>query len=116
MPAMVTRGHEIPDRAPIRVAPGDVVEVGKHDTTWPAFIFVTTPTGQGWVPARHLEISGKSGVVRIGYDTTELETSAGETLEVLRRDDASGWHWCRNRVGREGWVPSDTLDVSDGSL
>lgn len=102
--------HEIPERAPIRIEPGDVVEVGQRDTTWPAFVFVTTPSGEGWVPARHLDVGDSDGVVVDGYDTTELATSVGEVLSVLERDDESGWLWCRNQDGREGWVPASTVE------
>ncbi len=42
------------------------------------------------------------------HDTTELPTTAGETLTVIARDDASGWLWVRSASGREGWVP-DTV-------
>jgi hypothetical protein len=100
----------IPKRAPIKVSPGDVVNVGDHDTNWPAFVFVTTLAGQGWVPARHLAIDGRRGVVGVAYDTTELPTTTGERLQVVRRDDESGWLWCRKEKGEEGWVPTDTVD------
>jgi hypothetical protein len=102
--------HEIPDRAPIRVAPGDWVSVGERDTTWLAFVFVSTGEGDGWVPARHLD----GNEVITPYDTTELPTIAGERLDVLRRDDESGWLWCRNQGGREGWVPISTVIEDDG--
>ena len=51
---------------------------------------MTFDRGRGWVPARHLDIRGDTGVVVNGYDTTELSTSAGEELEVVERDDESG--------------------------
>jgi hypothetical protein len=44
------------------------------------------------------------------YDTTELATAAGELLTVLVIDDISGWSWVRNGLGREGWVPSNTIE------
>jgi uncharacterized protein YgiM (DUF1202 family) len=47
------------------------------------------------------------------YDTTELPTRVGETLDVVARDDESGWLWCRSADGREGWVPSRTLQSAD---
>lgn len=102
--------HEIPERKPIEVRPGEVVGVGRRDTTWPAFVYVTAGSGEGWVPARHLDIEGSRGVVVEGYDTTELATSVGEMLEVVKRDEKSGWIWCRNQAGREGWVPLSTVD------
>lgn len=102
--------HEIPDRAPIRVTPGQQVQLGERDTTWPEFVFVTADAGSGWVPARHIEPgTGASGVVRTAYDTTELPTAAGDELTVLENDEISGWSRVRSAAGREGWVPNSTI-------
>jgi hypothetical protein len=102
--------HEIPERAPLRIVVGDQVEVGGRDTDWPAFVFVTTARGGGWVPGRHLS-SADAGpaMVVVPYDTTELPTEAGQVLDVLAEDPESGWLWCRNTSGREGWVPARTV-------
>lgn len=105
--------HEIPDRPPIRVVVGDRVKVGERDNEWPAFVFVTSETGSGWVPERHLDRQGSSAVVTEVYDTTELPTKAGEELEVLHEDMPSGWLWCRAKSGREGWVPERVLSRLD---
>lgn len=101
--------HEIPDRPPLQLEPGDVVDVGRRDTDWPAFVLVTSDAGSGWVPDRHLEIDGDRGVAVSAYDTTELPTGEGDRLDVVDRDEASGWTWCRDAAGREGWVPDRTL-------
>ncbi len=105
--------HEVPDRPPLVVEPGDVVQAGERDTTWPAFVFVTSERGEGWVPARHLSGDAGNVVVRARYDTTELATEVGETLAIVERDDESGWVWCRNVRGEEGWVPLSTLAEPD---
>lgn len=83
--------------------------MGERDTSWPEFVFVTTVHGEGWVPARRLSTSRGRATVLEAYDTTELPTSVGEILDVVARDDQSGWLWCRNRTGREGWVPLNTV-------
>ena len=99
--------HEIPDRPPIQVAPGQQVQLGERDTTWPEFVFVTAGGGSGWVPARHIEPgTGASGVVRTAYDTT----APGDELAVLETDEISGWTWVRSASGREGWVPNSTIE------
>jgi hypothetical protein len=103
-------GHDIPDRPPLRLGVGEEVRVGERDDRWPAFVFVTAADGRGWVPSRHLSAPGEVAKVVTAYDTTELATTAGETLEVLAEDRPSGWLWCRSQAGREGWVPIDTLD------
>lgn len=106
---VLTADHEIPDRPPIVLREGEDVGVGARDTEWPAFVFVTTESGSGWVPARHLEIDGASGVVRAPYDTTELPASRGQIVDVLRSDPESGWSWCRDAERREGWIPDRVL-------
>jgi hypothetical protein len=104
------KAHAIPGRPPIQVTPGQNVQAGEHDTTWPAFVFVTANDGSGWVPARHIDASSEPAVVLAPYDTTELATIVGEPLTVLVIDSPSGWAWVRNALGREGWVPSDTIE------
>jgi Variant SH3 domain. len=112
--------HEIPDRPALQVAAGELVQLGERDDRWPAFVFVTTPHGAGWVPARHLSTPSDpppgTAVVQIPYDTTELPTRVGDVLEVLTEDLLSGWLWCRADNGRQGWVPvaavEDLADVS----
>lgn len=115
MRCLVTADHEIPDRPPLTVTPGESVTVGERDTEWPAFVFVTSEHGTGWVPARHLEIEGTTGVVRVAYDTTELPARTGETVELLSDDPESGWAWCRNDRGTEGWIPHRALARADGA-
>lgn len=115
MRRMVSADHVIPRRAPLRIEPGDVVQVGDRDAEWPAFVFITTPHGSGWVPSRHIDVNGREGTVLVGYDTTELPVARGEHVEVIRDDSESGWSWCRNVDGREGWVPQRVLDDADAS-
>jgi hypothetical protein len=106
-----TEAHAVSDRRAIQVHPGDQVTVGERDDDWPAFSFVTALDGSGWVPTRHLSTATGAAKVLRAYDTTELPTMAGEVLEVVERDDESGWHWLRNADGREGWVPDRTLEA-----
>jgi len=105
--------HQIPDRPALRVEVGDRVQVGDRDGDWPAFVFVTAPAGSGWVPEHHLDRDGASAVVTEAYDTTELPTEEGQQLEVLREDLTSGWLWCRDENGHQGWVPERTLSRPD---
>ena len=105
--------HEIPERPPLSLAAGDVVAVGRRDDDWPAFVFVTAARGSGWVPSRHISVEVGQAIMATAYDTTELPTRVGETLDVVARDDESGWLWCRSAEGREGWVPSRTLQSTD---
>lgn len=106
---MLVADHQAPERPALRVAPGEVVRVGEWDAEWPAFVFVTTDRGAGWIPGRYLAISDSSGTVVTGYDTTELTVGAGEEVEVIVDDSVSGWSWCRSDAGLEGWVPNRAL-------
>jgi hypothetical protein len=109
----VAVAHTIPGRRPIRLAVGEEVVIVERDSEWPEFVFVTSPTGAGWVPARQLSRATGVADVLEEYDTTELPTGVGEVLEVVREDLRSGWLWCRSPVGREGWVPVKTV-VKEG--
>ena len=91
-----TTAHAIPDRPPVQVRPGQPVRAGQRDTVWPAFVFVTTGDGSGWIPERYLDTSGDPAIVLTSYDTTELATATGEELTLITQDDASGWAWVRN--------------------
>lgn len=110
---VVALPHHIPSRPALRIEVGDRVVVEDRDSDWPAFVFVTTEAGSGWVPERHLDRHGARAVVTEAYDTTELPTDEGQELAVLREDLASGWLWCRNQDGREGWVPERTVSRLD---
>jgi hypothetical protein len=112
---MALESHVIPALPPLRLVVGDRVVVTQRDGDWPAFMFVQGASGSGWVPARHLSSQVGTAAVLVPYDTTELPVAAGEVLEVLERDDESGWHWCRNSNGSSGWVPARILMPVDGA-
>lgn len=112
MKARARRSHEIPERPPIRLEPGEPVMVGDRDSDWPAFVFVAAAGGQGWVPARHLSADTGAAVVERRYDTTELAVAPGQEVTVIDRDDESGWWWCRADGGAEGWVPVSVFEPS----
>jgi len=111
----VASRHRPPDRAPIRVNTGDQVRVGERDDEWPAFVLLTMPDdGSGWVPSRHLAVSGGGKAVAArDYDTTELDVDIGVELIVIEADTLSGWLWCRRPGGRCGWLPVTRLDPLD---
>ncbi|WOF23053.1 SH3 domain-containing protein [Microbacterium betulae] len=109
--ARLTADHEIPARAPLRVRAGKTVRVGDRDAEWPAFVLVRAEGGEGWVPSRHLDGARPEARVVEAYDTTELPARSGVVVEIVADDDASGWAWCRDAAGREGWVPHRVLHV-----
>ena len=107
--ATAVSDHEVPARPAIQISVGERVLVGQRSPDWPAFVFVTSDLGEGWVPSRHLTTAKGTATVEADYDTTELPVAAGDSVEVLTRDDASGWWWCRSEAGNEGWVPRSSF-------
>jgi len=63
------------------------------------------------VPSRNLSTDRGPAIVTRGYNTRELASRLGDELIVLERDDESGWLWCRNDMGEEGWIPMKVLDA-----
>jgi len=110
----VRADHTVPDRAPHRFEAGDTVALGKRDTEWPAFVFVTARDGSGWVPFRHVDTTSSPPRMRTAYDTQEIPASEGEVVHLLRDDPESGWVWCRKTDGREGWLPHRALELNRG--
>lgn len=52
--------------------------------------------------------------MRTAYDTQELPASEGETVQLVLDDPESGWAWCRNADGREGWLPHRASTTQHG--
>ncbi len=109
---VLTATHEPPRRPPLVVSPGDRVRVGERDDDWPEFVFVTTATGAGWVPARFIEIEGDRGTVKVAYDTAELAAAKGQLVEMIHDDPESGWDWCQDAQGTQGWLPHRVLKTA----
>lgn len=109
---VLTATHEPPRRPPLVVCPGDCVRVGERDDDWPEFVFVTTAAGAGWVPARFIEIEGDRGTVKVAYDTAELAAAKGQLVEMIHDDPESGWDWCQDAQGTQGWLPHRVLKTA----
>ena len=112
----MTAAHRPPDRPALDLAEGAIVETGELDDEWPAFRWCVDEHGAGgWVPDRYLmhEQPGRARCLR-PYSTRELAGDPGDVLELVERDDESGWHWCRDAAGREGWMPVRALAEEPG--
>lgn len=87
----------------------DKVEPWNNNPAW-LWVWCTNQRGKsGWVPKDIiiLNAGGVSGTVRDPYDATELTVAVGE--ELTAHQEAAGWFWCTNRVGKSGWVPLDNI-------
>ena len=106
--AIVTSAHRAQYPEPIRLKAGDQVTVGKRDEEYPGWIWTTVASGRsGWAPEELLDVSGAEAVARVDYESTELDTSPGETVRVFF--EMLEWAWVRNAAGAEGWVPLKTI-------
>ncbi|MCL1900255.1 MAG: hypothetical protein FWG11_07085 [Promicromonosporaceae bacterium] len=113
---LVAVTHSAADSSSLRILPGEVVVVGRRtgadDGAWPAFVPIESARGEaGWVPERYLSAGRPEAMVTVECNTTELPAIAGEELELLVDDAESGWSWCRNASGREGWIPNRNLGL-----
>ncbi len=104
---------------PLVMRPAEALDVVEGETSarWPAFVLVVNRAGgRGWVPERYLKRQGQAAVAIRGYDTTTLNPARGDVLTVLEEDRESGWLWCRDANGREGWFAMDSVaPLSDSS-
>lgn len=94
----------------LSVAEGECVTFGERDDDWPGWVWCRNRDGLGgWLPEDQLSVSasGETAVLMQAFDTVELTVEFGERLEGF--EQRSGWIWCRNAVGRKGWVPSDCV-------
>ena len=56
-----------------------------------------------WVPEKYLERKEHIGIILFDYSSAELTVIIGERLAFIKEE--SGWIWCTNRKGQNGWVP-----------
>lgn len=105
---------EIESQRPLQLAAGDAVQVGKRDTTWPGWRWVTAADGESaWMHESMLELSSETAAVATeAYLARELSVRKGEVVESLR--ELGGWHWCRKVDGSDGWIPAYNLRPVSG--
>ncbi len=108
---------EYPD--PITVQAGERLEISERVSHWngnPAWrwVWCTDPRGKsGWVPQSLIATTGQIATARYDYAATELTASAGETLHIAAEE--SGWLWCTNQQGAQGWIPADHVSLLPAS-
>jgi uncharacterized protein YgiM (DUF1202 family) len=101
----VVRAYERSDPDPIVVTAGQVLRVGARDDDYPAWVRITTPSGNsGWMPERDLDRRDTTGTALRDYDATELTVSPGDLLTVV--EEEGGWLLTTTPTGERGWVPT----------
>ncbi len=100
----VTRDHQASFSEALVFSIGDILSVEERETVWDGWIWCVNEEGMGaWVPESFVERRGVMCTALRDYDSTELTVHAGDILEAS--EEANGWLWCRDREGRQGWVP-----------
>jgi len=97
--------YEEKDSDPICLQPGDEIQAGAADRTWPGWVWATDGRGNdGYVPEEILEPLGDGRFrAKEVFDPTVLTIRRGDRLKSIRQ--IHGWHWCRSEsAGKEGWV------------
>jgi hypothetical protein len=95
---------------PIHFTQGEDLVVGHRNQQFPEFVWCATERGlHGWVPESFIEmVSDTEAVARRSYDAGQLTVAKGDVLDVL--DAVTGWLYCRNAVGVQGWVPASGVE------
>ncbi|MEO6887686.1 MAG: SH3 domain-containing protein [Ktedonobacteraceae bacterium] len=107
----VTTDYQASSTDPIAVHAGETFQVSEKVDAWqdnPDWLWVwcTDQRGKsGWVPKAIIVLNadGTTGTTRNAYAARELSVVAGDELAASHEE--SGWLWCSDQQGRQGWVP-----------
>lgn len=94
---------------PVQFGRGDRLTLGRHDTEYEGWVWVTTLDGnEGWAPEEFLDVvSDNAAVANREYCAWELTTKLGQYLFIL--SEVNGWYWAETESGDKGWVPKSTV-------
>lgn len=104
-----TADYEVIDRAPLVLAAGERVRLGKHDPDWPGWIWVTAINGRGSYVPEDIVTAGDDGTAEVKQSFHARDLSVVKDEPVVSIREVKGWHWCRNEDGEEGWLPAYLL-------
>ncbi|MES2708794.1 MAG: SH3 domain-containing protein [Verrucomicrobiota bacterium] len=110
VPARVANAdYTVVDRSPLTLVAGDTVTLGREDRAWEGWVWATTEEGRGtYLPVNFLEETGDGQArLREPFAALDLSVRKGDAVTCLR--EVSGWFWCRDAAGLEGWLPDYVL-------
>jgi len=82
MRCVLVADHEIPERDPLMLRPGDVVQARDRDTEWPAFVFVTATHGDAFNTECPVRIGARlNEKPQDGHDLGELPSVGPAGIE-----------------------------------
>ena len=109
-PRVLLERHDASYADSIKVAKGAFLSLTGREEIWDAhrWLWAVADDGrEGWVPDDLVIESDEGPVASRDFSADELTCAAGEAVEIIR--ETHGWAWCRNRDGREGWLPLRNL-------
>lgn len=112
MKLVVVEKHKSNFPNPISFKKGERLHMGKRDTEFQGWIWVTTHDGnEGWAPVQYLQMKQGTdqAVANRDYIARELDTRVGEQLTL--HHELGEWGWVEKRDGSCGWVPMKTTRI-----
>ena len=104
-PARVIAAYQAQYPHPIRVAEGEMGQVGREGPDFPGWKWCTARAGRsGWVPIELLSGPGPEASIVQDYSAQELSVAVGEMLVIEHARHA--WLLVRNPGGVRGWIPA----------
>lgn len=101
--------YTVVDRSPLTLHTGEEVKLGKEDRAWEGWVWAVTDEGRGtYLPVSFLEKSGENGA-RLTESFAAIDLSVRKGAKVVCLREVSGWLWCRDGDGLEGWLPDYVL-------
>lgn len=109
--AIVITAHQSTFPRPIAFQKGAILSVGRADSEYPDWIWVTTDDGnQGWAPKPFIKSTTNGQATALSdYTATELDTEIGEKLELI--EQLNGWAWVKNQRQQLGWIPINSIRI-----
>ena len=98
---------------PINFKEGECVVIGKKDSEFEGWIWVSTNSGnQGWAPIQYLQIREgfDKAIAKRDYTAKELNTYPGD--ELILHYKLNDWGWVEKNDGSCGWVPMKTTKIA----
>ena len=112
IPYIVIASHRSNYPNPIQFVKGETLVLGKRDTEYPGWVWVTTPSEKdGWAPEPLIErTSINSGTALSEYTARELDTQVGDLVSCVK--ELHGWLWVEKENGESGWVPKESVGAA----
>lgn len=108
MQVKVISPHEASYPYNVILSPGERINFENRESDWPGWFWCIKANGQAaWIPASYIDCQGAQGIVLKSYNSIELTVIPDEILEISETE--SGWGWCTNGCGQQGWVPLNNL-------